>query len=159
MTNYPNDQATPAAAIPVRLVNAAGNAFYDAGGGGGVTPATPYHLSGGSSASVNATLVSDVPVNLVAMVITNESETKAYVRLFNQSTTPDPIDDAGNCVWSVGIPPGASSGLMGGIAIPLPEGGIAFTVGLGFVITGGGADNDSSNAPAGVYINLGIVAG
>lgn len=39
---YPNDQGQPSGAMPVRLVNAAGNAFYTATGGGGGGSGPPY---------------------------------------------------------------------------------------------------------------------
>lgn len=39
---YPNKQDNPAAALPVRLVDAAGGAFYTASGGGGGGSSPPY---------------------------------------------------------------------------------------------------------------------
>ena len=63
MASYPNDQAQPAGATPVRLVNAAGTAFYNAGSGGGGAPdaATPKGCLQISAATLAAATGLTVP--------------------------------------------------------------------------------------------------
>ena len=62
MATYTNDQGQPGGATPVRLVNAAGTAFYNAGSGGGGAPyaATPkgfQQISSGTLATATSLTV------------------------------------------------------------------------------------------------------
>lgn len=78
MTTYPSDQGQPAAALPVRLVNAGGSAFYtSSGGGGGGAPyaATPKgygQLALTTTAALISTVSGGIPSGATYAVITVE---------------------------------------------------------------------------------------
>lgn len=104
-----------------------------------------------SAASTNSTLVRAGATVLNALVPINTTTTLYYLKLYSKATAPTCGTDAP--LWTVPIPFGASNS-GGGVA--LPTGGLSFPLGLGFCLTGGIADADTSSAAAGVAINLGV---
>lgn len=117
----------------------------------------PYHYL--SAASNNATLVWPpsgsnlaTPRALVKLVLPiNTTSTIYYLHLYNKGTAPV----CGTDVPVMTIPVPQSSGAGGGVSTPTPD-GLYFPLGFGFCLTGGIADNDNTNAAAGVALNFGV---
>jgi hypothetical protein len=84
-------------------------------------------------------------------VVINTTTTVYYLKLYNKATAPTCGTDTP--VWTLPIP-FAASNAAGGFVLPLGD-GLLFSLGLGFCITGGIADNDSTAAAAGIVVNLG----
>jgi len=107
-----------------------------------------------SAATLNPTLVHAGYTNLYSLVPINTTTTLYYLKLYNKATAPSCGTDTP--VWTIPVPYGASNS-GGGVA--LPTGGLLFPTGLGFCLTGGLADNDTTNAATGVAINFGVSGG
>ena len=104
-----------------------------------------------STTTTNSTNVYGNPTLLSALVVINTTTTLYYLKLYNKATAPTCGTDTP--VWTVPVPYGASNS---GGGVVLPPGGLYFPSGLGFCLTGGIADNDTTAAAAGVAINLGF---
>lgn len=104
-----------------------------------------------STASTNATNVLSGNTLLGAGIVVNTTTTVYYLKLYNKATAPVCGTDVPQ--WTIPIPFGASNA-GGGFVLPLGQ-GLSFPLGLGFCITGGIADNDTSAAAAGIVVNLG----
>ncbi len=103
-----------------------------------------YHIAGGSAASTNAVEIAITNHTVCGLLITTTSATAAYLRFYDQSTTPT-CSSASALVATIAIP---------GNSPPIqfqPFGGIQFTQGLAMCLTGGNSDTDTTNAPTGVY--------
>lgn len=109
---------------------------------------TPYHLSGGTAASSNATSVAIGGRTLCKMTAISTSGTIAYLKLYDVNGSP-------TC--------SSATGLKHVYPIPANTSGAGFTDGQGawgekyangisFCVTGGGGDTDATNAPTGVFI-------
>lgn len=109
-----------------------------------------------SQASLNPTLVNSGKTNLTLVVPINTTTTLYYLKLYDKATAPSCGTDTP--VQTYPIPFGASNA-GGGIALPLSPGGLKFFNGLGWCLTGGIADNDTTNAATGVAINMGWTPG
>ena len=105
-----------------------------------------------STVSTNSELVNAGATRLTVIVPLNTTTTLYYLKLYDKATAPTCGTDTP--VQTFPVPFGGSNA-GGGIALPLPPGGLSFQNGLGFCLTGGIADNDAANAAAGVAINLG----
>lgn len=110
---------------------------------------TAYHLSGGTTASNNATLIAAAPAGgsrtLTRLFPINTSATLAYLKLYDSAVSPT-CSSATNLKHVIPIPASATGA---GFSIQLSE---AYTNGLAFCVTGAGTDTDNSNSPTGVYI-------
>ena len=109
--------------------------------------ATPYHYL--SAASNNATLVSSGAHTVYALALINTTATVYYFRLYDSGSAPS-CSSATGVVDNLPVPANANGA---GVVIPL-EVGASLANGLAFCLTGGGGDNDNSDAAAGVYVNL-----
>jgi hypothetical protein len=147
-------QTTKSASVPVTMASdqgAIGSVNLTAAATGGCTP---YHLAGGTSgASVNANMIkSSAAGTLCTISAINTTTTLYYLRVYDTASGPT-CSSATGAVHSFPIPPAASSGLAGGISIPLPPFGEAFANGIGYCVTANGTDTDNTNSASGIYIN------
>lgn len=108
-------------------------------------------LSWLTTSSLNSTLVKAGNTALNVLVPINTTAALYYLKLYNKATAPTCGTDTP--LWRVPIPFGGSSS-GGGVA--LPTGGLQFPLGLGFCVTGGIADNDTTFAASGIAINMGV---
>jgi len=103
-----------------------------------------------STASTNAFNCASAAATLYEFSAVNTTGTLAYVRLYNTSANPTCSSATG---FTVSIPvPASTSGA--GIVKTYPV-GRAFSTGISGCITGGGSSTDNTNAPAGVYVDIG----
>ena len=119
-------------ALQIGATNAAGAPGY-------TTTKTP---SGGSAATTNSTLVKGSAARLYAAHVTNTSAALKYVKLYNKATAPTVGTDVPVC--SFAIPAGWSGNIIDSVF-----GIAAFPLGLGWGITNGAADNDTTPVAAG----------
>lgn len=105
---------------------------------------TPYHLAGGTAASTNATNIKASAGTLCHLTAINTTVTTYYLRMYNLAAAPT-CSSATGAVHTYPVLP------SGGINIPLPV-GETYSAGIGFCVTGGGADTDNTNAATGVWI-------
>lgn len=113
---------------------------------------TPYHLPGGTTASTNSTLVVSGIHTLYSLSGINIGTTIGYVRVYDSATAPA-CNSATGAIGTFPVPQNNGNGA--GFVLPIGPNGLAFTNGIAFCVTGGGADTDNTNAPAGIYINGG----
>lgn len=104
-----------------------------------------------STASTNAFNCAAAAANLYEFSAVNTTGTLAYVRLYNTSTSPT-CSSATGFVLSIPVPASTSGA---GIVKTFPV-GRAFSTGISGCITGGGSSTDNTNAPAGVYVDIGF---
>jgi hypothetical protein len=130
-----------------RVLPAVGANFY----GNPVQPvagdsfgSTPYHLPGGTTASTNSHLIKNAAGNLMAMVALNTTTTTFFLKLYDSASAPT-CSSATGLAHVYPIPPP-------GFVLPLPVAGESYTTGIGYCVTGGGADTDATNAATGVFI-------
>lgn len=102
-----------------------------------------------SAASTNSTLVKTGRMSLFSLAASNSTATPYFLKLYDKATAPTCGTDVPR--WTIVVPPIAN----GGLASPALFGGLNFTLGLGFCLTGLIADNDTTVAATGVAINLG----
>ena len=103
-------------------------------------------------ASTNSTLVRGSRTVIKSLLPINTTSVIYYLKFYNKATTPTCGTDTP--VWVVPIPFG-SGGSGGGVALTIPD-GLFFNLGLGFCVTGGIANTDTTPAATGVVVNLGI---
>jgi hypothetical protein len=111
---------------------------------------TPYHLANGTAAGANATLISASARTLCDLTLENPTSTKAYLKLYDTAAAP-------NCASATGLKhvfliPADANGNGAGVQRAVANAGEGYTNGVGFCVVGGSADNDATNAPAGVLI-------
>lgn len=111
---------------------------------GGCTPSVYRSL-----ATNNATNIKASAGTLCKLVALNSTSTIYYVRLYNLSAAPTCSSGTGE-VASYPIPANTSGA---GIAVPIGPFGEAYSTGLGFCLTGGGAANDNTSAATGVTLS------
>jgi hypothetical protein len=105
-----------------------------------------------TTAATNALNVKASAGTFCGGIAINTTATLAYVRFYNLSTTPTCSSSTG---WVASIPvPASTTGA--GTPLSFGEAGAAFGTGIGWCITGGGANNDNTNAVAGVYLAYGF---
>lgn len=119
--------------------------------------ANPVHFL--STASTNSTLICGGatagtcqagPHIIYQIVAINTTATIYYLKLYDKPTAPSCGSDTP--VLTLPVPFGQTSS-GGGFTIPIPV-GTQFLTGIGICLVGGIADNDSSNAAAGVAMNF-----
>lgn len=94
-----------------------------------------------SAATTNATLCASGNKGIVLLTLTNTGASAAYFKVYNKATAPTVGTDTP--VWIYCIPAGQS------ISPPLPAFGLrSGTLGLGYAITGGAADADTTAVAA-----------
>lgn len=112
---------------------------------------TPYHYL--SAASNNSTLisanVSGTIQSIHSIVAINTTATVYYIRFYDRVAAPT-CSSATGVVANFPIPASTSGA---GFVLSLPD-GMLFGLGIGFCITGAGADNDNTNAATGVTIDV-----
>lgn len=105
-----------------------------------------------SQANNNSTLVyGQGPSLLQTIIAVNTTATIYYLKLYDKRTAP--VCGTDTPVQRIPIPANTS----GGGALPIGTSAMQFTMGLGFCLVAGIADNDNTNAAAGVAINFGLV--
>lgn len=105
-----------------------------------------------SAASTNATLVFGKQAFIRALAISNTTTTTYYFKLYDKATQP--VCGTDTPKWTIPIP-GAAANSANNQLMPLTA-GLTFANGVGFCLTGGLADNDTTAAATGVVINLGV---
>lgn len=108
---------------------------------------TPYHLSGGTTASNNSTNVKNAAGTLCRFTVISTSATLAYLKVYDSASAPT-CSSATNLKHVYPIPAGVS----GGGAQVFDSFGEKYGNGISFCVTGGGGDTDNSNAPTGVFV-------
>lgn len=108
---------------------------------------TPYHLSGGTTASTNSTLIKNAAGTLCGITAISTSATLAYLKVYNLASAPT-CSSATGIVHVYPIPASATGA---GVRITTAP-GEAYGTGIGFCVTGGGTDTDNTNAPTGIFI-------
>ena len=110
--------------------------------------ATPYHFL--SVGSTNSTLIVAGTRQIDSIAVINTTAALYYLKFYDKATAPtcgtDPV------VISIPVPFGASSS-GGGIVLSFPSSS-RFQNGIGFCLTGGIADNDTTVAATGVVIDV-----
>jgi hypothetical protein len=118
----------------------------------GSVSTTPCYLNNGvgSTAAVITHNCRNVASTIQGFRVVNMSASPAFLRLYNLRTSP-------NCASATGfqesVPIPANSMQGGGIVEPVMS--FRYSQGVGFCLTGGGAANDNTAPPAGVY---GVIA-
>lgn len=115
---------------------------------GGCTPGKTL-----SAASTNSTSVTGAASTLCYLNAVNTTTTIYYLKLYNKATAPTCNSDT--VVHTEPVPPASAAGGAGGIVVGLGPFGSAFSLGIGFCLTAGIADNDNASAATGVAINYG----
>lgn len=110
--------------------------------------ATTYFLT--SAASTNSTSVKGSAGNLYAIHITNTTTTNYFLRLYNASSAPT-CSSATGFIESIPALGASANGGVNGRTNGVPQ---AFSTGIAFCLTGGGASTDNTNAATGVYLTL-----
>lgn len=130
---------TAIAALPQNNTLAAGTT-------GGCTPDSKL-----SAATNNATNIKGSAGTLCSLSVfnTNDAVTKYYLKLYDKATAPTCGTDTP--VQRIMVPGAATGG--GGAVINLSTYGHAYTLGIGFCLVAGLADNDNTSAVTGILIN------
>lgn len=111
------------------------------------TAATPVHYL--SAASTNATNVKASAGTVTSVTAVNTTATLYYLKLYDKASAPTCGTDTPVQTYPV---PASATGA--GLTVN-PVNGFAFSLGIGFCLTGGIADADTASAATGVAINLG----
>lgn len=106
--------------------------------------------SGGSAATTNATSVKASGGRLYTVQVANTSASVKFVKFYNKASAPTVGTDTP--VARYAVPAGWSGDLLD---TPL---GRAFSTGIAFAITGGGADSDTTAVAAGDVYLVGDIA-
>jgi hypothetical protein len=110
---------------------------------------TPYKLN--SAATTNATSLKASAGIIGLIVVTNINAAVRYLKFYNKASAPTVGTDVPVQVYTI---PGSTTG--GGIAVPIPDEGIAFSTGIAFAITAGAADSDTTAVALNeIIVNLG----
>ncbi len=110
------------------------------------TPSATQRLLS-SAASTNATLVKNAAGRMYAIQGYSNAGTVIYLKLYNKATTPTVGTDTP--IKTLALPPQAA------FAFDFPA-GYAFATGLGFGLTAGSADNDTTAVAAGDVLALNV---
>jgi hypothetical protein len=158
--------ALASAQQPVTMVQAGGTAVPLAAGGSGDvdsdTTRVVFANDGMSltnswittTSSTNAKTVRAAAARLFSVAALNPTTTTYYLKLYNVASMSDCSTTTG-WVASLPIAPTPTSGQVGGWAIPFGPLGFAFPNGIGACVVGGSANNDNTNAAAGIIVMIG----
>lgn len=108
----------------------------------------PFHLL--SAASTNSTSIKPAAGQLVTAVCINTTVTLYYLKFYDLAVAP--TCNTSNVVLTIPCPFGATN--SGGGFVMTPGQPAQFLNGIGMCLTGGIADNDNTNAVAGVAIDV-----
>lgn len=109
---------------------------------------TPYKLN--SAATTNATSLKATPGIVGMIVVTNVNAAVRYLKFYNKATAPTVGTDTPLLVFAI---PASTTG--GGIAVPVPDKGIAFSTGIAFALTTGATDADTNAVGANdIIVNI-----
>lgn len=103
-----------------------------------------------STVSTNCTQVFTGKAIIKDLLPINTTATLYYLKIYDTASTP--TAGVGTPVLRVPVPFGASSA-GGGVALPSD---FTFANGVGFCLTAGIADADTTNAAVGIVINMGV---
>jgi hypothetical protein len=103
----------------------------------------------GTTASTNSAFCKASSGNFYGVRAVNTTSTLAYLRLYNATSAPT-CSSATNFIESIPVPASATGAGFQFVS-PIP---IGYSTGIAYCVTGGGANTDNTNAPAGVYITL-----
>jgi hypothetical protein len=103
-----------------------------------------------SAASTNSTNCKASAGNLYEIHVTNTTTTNYFLRVYNASSAPTCSSATGFVETVPALGAAANGGVNGRINTP-PQ---AYSTGIGFCLTGGGASTDNTNAATGVYVTL-----
>lgn len=124
------------------------------------TGCTPYSFI--STTSANLTSVVGSAATLCTLTVLNPGATIQYLRLYNKASAPDPSACSVNSDCPVIYAPiPADSGSLGsGFTIPLGPYGMAFSLGIGYSISGAACTvvstcTDETSSAAGITLILG----
>lgn len=112
-----------------------------------------YHLAGGSAASTNATNVKSSAGQVYYILAQNPTTSIAYLRVYNTSSSPTCSSSTG-VVHDYAIGAANATGQANGFSLQIPT-GEAYATGISFCLTGALGDTDTTNAPAGVTVDIG----
>lgn len=96
-----------------------------------------------SGASTNATLLRAGPTQVGFIYAGNINAAVCYLKLYNKATAPTVGTDTPVATLMI---PGSTTG--GGFSLSIPGGTTAFPLGLGYALTTGVADSDTSGVAA-----------
>lgn len=102
-----------------------------------------------SAASDNSTSVVGSAARLLGIWLKNTTTTTYYLRLYNTSSAPTCSSNTGFVV-SIPIPAASAAGLVGGTNEMYGPSGFAFGNGIGYCITAGSGDTDTTSAATGL---------
>ena len=109
------------------------------------TGATPYSYI--SASGTNATNVKASAGTIYSLVSMNTTASARYIHMYNSASAP--TAGSGTPIKRFLVPAG------GGFIWPIPPQGVAFSSGIGFTITGGVADSDTTSISASdVVLNM-----
>jgi hypothetical protein len=100
-----------------------------------------------SSASTNATSVKGSAGRLLGAYLVNTTATLYYIRFYNLATSPTCSSSTGY-LFTLPVP---ASTTGAGFSMPFGQGGLAFSTGIAYCITGGATSTDNTNAAVGIY--------
>lgn len=100
-----------------------------------------------SAASTNANNVKGSAGRVSSINLINTTGTLYYLRLYNLASTPT-CSSATGFIVSLPVPADTSGS---GFAMSFPNGGIAFTTGIGYCLTGGSSSTDNTSAATGIF--------
>lgn len=108
---------------------------------------TDSHLT--SAVSTNSTLVSTAQHTLFGFVVNNTTSTAYYLHFYNAAVAP-------TCSATTGIQFTYKIPVSTTTVVAVNQGmfGESFPLGLGFCLTGAGADGDTTNAATGVILDV-----
>lgn len=110
---------------------------------------TPHHKR--SAANNNATNLKNTPGVVGYITASNTNANPRFVKFYNTNAAPTPASDV---PVYVALIPGGIEGR--GTNIPLPDKGIAFSVGISYAIVANEADNDNTSVALGeIHLNIG----
>lgn len=127
--------------------NHIGNVKIDAGAAkiGLVVPAADPADNGSkihrliAAATINATVVKGSAGTLSGLILTNDGSAKAYMKVYDKATEPDPADDTP--IMTIALAAGETVNMQ--LTIP-----VYCSEGISYVITGGLADTDTASVTA-----------
>lgn len=104
-----------------------------------------------SAATTNSTLMRAGKGLVKVLLPINTTSTTYFLKLYDKATAPTCGTDTP--VLTIPVPNAAGAG--GGVALPSAD-GLQFFNGVGFCLTGGIADNDTTSAATGIALNFGL---
>lgn len=106
-----------------------------------------------SAATTNATAVKTTPCKLGFLAVSNVNAAARYLKVFNKASAPTVGTDTP--VLNICIPGGGAAGAF--TNVPIPLGGLNFSLGLSFALSTGSPLLDNNAVAANeIAINIGV---